>query len=590
MENPYVLLMYVQRSVYKRSFKYVHNLGIATLAAWLETQGYLAKAFTGITTDALEVYEQERANQPILAVGLYCDYDNQTAVEALSCLLSEKYGAQVIVGGPQAIHLGQEFLLKSKCQALIRGDGEETLLELLDDLKSNAMNNMPVSSKGDWSGIEGLVYLDMDGKEHVTPARKQISDLDKMPFAQSTNVLRSSKRYSLSVISARGCPFRCAFCFEGGNTKTLRLRSVHNVMDEIRSGLAENPDVYYVVFLDDTFTISYDRTKEFCHQLFELRKERDFVWFAEGHASLLSRYPDLIKLMADAGMVRMQIGMESGCQPFLDLYKKQTNITEIVKTITSCWENDLPHLAGNFIIGGVNETRETLQQTCDYVTELLKATPGMLNLSSTFVMPLPNTEITKNPEKFGLHLLDAASYTAVEDFPVTETETLSRFAVSEARFTFVKSISDTMKQLFTERKIPRHRIKRDFELARHGIVSSWYKYLYVNDIFTRSYFTLLTTTSAKEMEQIPRQELNAYYPCRTFNLYELVTWKDREPYLQNNRLTMNEYELLKLCGGKLRVSDIFSILSQRSDVISEQVFYNMLKAFQEKYWVLFIPT
>ncbi|MCX8131424.1 MAG: B12-binding domain-containing radical SAM protein [Clostridia bacterium] len=586
MERITILLMYVQRMVYKRTFEYLDNLGLMSIAAFLEDNGYRARVFTGITTDAVKVFEEESRKYPIFAVGLYCDYDNQSAVVSMSLILKEKYGVRVLVGGPQALHVGEEFLKAARCDFLIRGDGEYVIRELLDWM---------AWGRGTPANIKGIVYLDEAGLEVSTPERPPIDDLVALPAPSSQHLLRRPHKYNLSVASARGCPFRCTFCFEGGNTKKLRLRSVESVKEEIIRGLDENPEIKYIWFVDDTFTISYDRIALFCEVMSDLRSSRDFVWFCEGHASILSRWPQLVSMMKDAGMVRMQIGMEAGWQSALDMYGKQTTVEQIEEVVHLCWECDLPQLAGNFIIGGVHETKETLEFTSTYIEKLLIATPGLLDISTTFVIPLPNTAISNYPHDFGLNILDRSSLTSLEDFPVTETLVFSREELCHERYKFVKMLSDTMKYLLKSNKIPHGRLKKHFELAlRYGVSSTWYKYLYTKDTAIRRYYTMLITTPAKRLEEILPSELKNWYPCRVFDIEDKAGWSNGRPALYEATLSPIEYELLLLCSGKINLNSIQLLMEQRHpDGLSGDQLCNslegILKTFQERHWVLFMP-
>jgi anaerobic magnesium-protoporphyrin IX monomethyl ester cyclase len=586
MDRPYILLMYLQRMIYKRPFEYLDNLGLMTLAAFLEDKGYRARVFTGITTDGLNVLEEESTRHPVFAVGLYCDYDNQSAVESVSLLLKQKYGLRVIVGGPQTIHLGEEFLKSSRCDALVRGDGEYALLEILDWMYFG--RRLP-------SMIRGIVYLDEEGRGVVNPERPLIRDLDSLPVPSAAHLLHRTHKYNLSVVSARGCPFRCAFCFEGGNTKALRLRSVENVTSQIRRGLEENPEVKYVWFMDDTFTLNYERTAGFCDALARLREERDFVWFCEAHARVLNKWPQLITMMKDAGLVRMQIGLESGWPPALRIYGKQTSLIEIENTVRLCEEAELPQLPGNFIIGGAHETERTLELTASYAERLLDEAPGIVDISTTFVMPLPNTQIANCPGKFALKLLDTESVTSIEDFPVTETEWLGRNAVSEARYRFVQRISDKLKSLFIERRIPTERIRSHFQLAlRYGVTSSWYKYLYVRDPFVQPYFTLLVTTPARMLSQIPSGELEHWYPCRVFDMCKLLEFPNGIPRIGEFQLPPFEHELLRLCGGKIKLRDVIEQMSKRSwngcsEVSTKERVERLLSDYEDRRWMVFCP-
>ncbi len=581
--RPYILLLHLQRMVLHRQFEHLDNLGLLTLAAFLEENGYRARAFTGITTDGLAVIEHEFANRKILAIGLYCDYDNQHLVEALSRRLKEEHGLPVIVGGPQTIHLGRAFLEGSGCDALVRGDGEYTLLELLDSISSGI----------GFDTVRGIVTLDHRGKETVTPERPLLSDLDALPLPSSTHILGRAHKYNLSVVSARGCPFRCAFCFEGGNTKALRLRSVRRVTEEIRKGLAENPDVRYIWFIDDTFTLDYDRTARFCEALTMLRAEYDFVWFCEAHARILHRYPELLPMMKAAGMARMQIGMESGWPPALGLYGKQTTIGEIEEVVRLCAKHELPQLHGNFIIGGARETIETLELTTSFAERLLDAAPGLVDISSTFVMPLPNTRITTHPNTFGLRILDPDSITSFEDFPVSETETLTRNEVSSARRKFVRRIADKRNSLFREGKIPGHRIRTHYELAlRYGISSTWYKHLYEKDPIIHPYYTMLAATPARSLDEIPLHEVNSWYPCRVMDPAEMLRRPDGVWHRRDTVLSTLENDLLRLCSGKVSLGEIIGRLVQTSKKEREKIEGMALQAlrdFDRRRWVVLFP-
>ncbi len=217
----------------------------------------------------------------------------------------------------------------------------------------------------------------------------------------------------------------------------------------------------------------------------------------------------------------------------------------------------------------------------------------MLDISTTFVMPIPNTAIATCPAKFGLKVLDAESLTSIEDFPVTETETLARNQVSRARFRLVKCISDTLKRLFEANKIPHEIIKTHFELALHyGVSSSWYKYLYVNNPIINQYFTMSVNTSAERMADIPPDVFMKWYPCAVFDMRQTIVWDLGRPAIGADELTDSEYELLQLCNGRNSLRDILTNLSDnfpdewRSEVGYENL-KNLLKRMESRYWVVF---
>ncbi len=576
--------MYVQRIVHGRKFEHLGNLGISSLSAYLEEKGYTARAFTGITTDAENIFRDEFQKTPIAAAGFYCDYDNQSAVEEMSRYFKKTYGVKIIVGGPQAINLGEDFIKSSECDYIVRGDGESALFELMEYL---------TLGRGELEKIKGVLYIDENGALKINEPREPAEVIDLYPFPAASFELGGRKKYNLSVMSARGCPFRCSFCFEGGNTKKLRLRSVEKVIGEIRRGLLENPDANYVWFVDDTFTLNYNRTSEFCQALSELKKERHFVWFCEGHAALLSKNHDLVEMMVKAGMARMQIGMESGCGKSLELYDKKITTDDIEEVVRICYKAGLAQLAGNFIIGGARETNETLERTTVFVEGLHEAAPGMIDISTTFIMPLPNTAISKCPRDFGIRILDPGSITTTEDFPVTETQELSRFEISMAARKFLSRSVERMLKLFKKGSVPRERIKKHFDLSlKYGLSSSWCRFIYSRDPFAKQYYEMMILSRGSHSDDIPPDKIDSCYPCRTFGIGPAGGYIQTRPVIDENKLCGLELDIALLCDGRNRLGAVLElIVKKHGDTLPHtlETARQTLKAMEEKHLIIFIP-
>jgi anaerobic magnesium-protoporphyrin IX monomethyl ester cyclase len=574
----YILLLYIQRFAPGRNFLHLDNLGIMTIAAFLDSKEYRARSFTGISTEALKIAEEEILRQDLKAIGLYCDYDNLSVVVSFSRSIKAKYGIPIIVGGPQAFHLGPTFLRESQCDFLIKGDGEQALWELLESLREG---------RASLTSIAGLSYIDSTGTVAENPASIPDRNLDDRPFPRTALLLKPRKRYALSVITGRGCPYRCSFCFEGGNTKVFRPRSVKDVMAEIRLGLRENPDTKYLIFQDDTFTWNRVRIIKFAQELSALRKKRDFVWFCEAHSGLLADHPGLVEQMIAAGLQRMQIGFESGCQSVLDLYRKKTSPQKLRDTVRQCWEAGLPQLAGNFIIGGPLENAETLRITGDFIQELLESYPGMLDLSTTFVNPLPNTPISSSPEEFGMKITDPGMLTSLEDFPVNETVEMDRVAICRARRKIVETISETMKRQFRENRIPSWRMQRHYELAMKFMVSSsWYNYILSRDEVCRNYHYLRLFTSARALEEIDVETLEQTFPLRVAPLEKLE--KDLK-FRENRLLTEPDRRILQHCEGKIRLDTFFPLVRNGNFLtgMSAESFLDKIRCFAGKRWLVF---
>ena len=584
MGVPSILLMYVQRLVYGRKFEHLGNLGISSLAAYLEDKGFRARAFTGITTDAADIFSAEFQNGPVTAAGFYCDYDNQSCVEEMSRYFKTRYGVKVIVGGPQAINLGEDFIKSSQCDFIVRGDGEAALFELLDYIGFG---------RGALDKIKGVLYIDESGVLRTNEPREPADSIDSYPLPAAAFELGGRKKFNISVMAARGCPFRCAFCFEGGNSKKLRPRSVEKVVEEIRRGLEENPDANYVWFVDDTFTLNYVRTREFCAALSELRKERHFVWFCEGHAALLSKHPDLVKMMVEAGMARMQVGMESGCRESLERYRKQTAPEEIEEVVRICRAAGLGQLAGNFIIGGTNETPETLERTAAFVEGLHDLAPGLIDISTTFIMPLPNTAISKCPCDFEITIIDPLSLTTTEDFPVNETAGLSRFDISMAARTFLSRSAARMSKLYKSGAVPREAVRKHFELSyKYGLSSKWHRFIYSKNPVVKQYYEMMILSRGVSSDDIAPEKLLPYYPCRTFDTGPVRGgYLKARPVIDESKLQALERGLAGLCDGRTRLAAVIAAMGEKhreAPAAAENVM-RALKEMEEKHLLVFLP-
>lgn len=493
---PLVLLVYTQRLVPGRTFEMIGNLGVLTLAAQLNAGGFDAKAYTGITTDVVKTIGGMKDR--LFAVCFYCDFDNQSAVAAIINDLKKDAGNAfyVVLGGPHTLHMTERDLEKYGADAIIKGEGEESLPAWLG-----------ARILGETAAVPGEIL------PHENPEYVYLEDFSHYQLPQDEAVPDYSERPLMSVITARGCPYRCAFCFEGGNSKNLRMRAADDVLFEIETRLQKSRGPRYLFFCDDTFTANPQRLEKLLAGLRRLRKKHDFVWFCEGHPGFLSQRPELIKEMMESGMVRMQIGMESGADSVLQAYGKQAVPEDVKNVVDTCYREGLPQLAGNFIIGGAFETPHTLEATTRFALDLLERAPGMLDLSTTFLTPLPGTLISGDPGRFDIVLEDRDCLTSMEDFPVNRTRELSLPEICRARSAFLTRVSNTMKEQFRNGRIPERRIRRDFELAfRYGIAAGYLKFIYGRNPVMVSYYRKLTEYRGllKEWEELEGAQKERY--------------------------------------------------------------------------------
>ncbi|WP_414732711.1 B12-binding domain-containing radical SAM protein [Acetobacterium carbinolicum] len=556
-KKPEVLLIYTQRMIRGRTFEMIENLGILTLAAQLNANGFEAKAYTGITTDAVKTIKNMKDR--LFAVCFYCDFDNQSAVAAIISYLKKHYHFYVVLGGPQTLHMTEKDLGSFQADGILKGEGEETLLTWLNA----KIRGEAVLVPGEIQPAQNADYI-------------YLEDFSKYALPRNEDVLDYHERPLLSVITARGCPYRCAFCFEGGNSKNLRMRTAKDVLDEIEARLKRSQRPRYLFFCDDTFTTNPVRLRKILSGVKRLREKYDFVWFCEGHSGFLVKHLEFIREMIDSGMVRMQIGMESGVDDVLKAYGKQASPEDIKKVVEICYAAGLPQLTGNYIIGGAFETAETLATTTRKALELLDLAPGMLDLSTTFIMPLPGTQIYNQPEKFGIVLEDRECLTNLEDFPVNHTKELSLPEVCMGRSRFITAVSNKMKEQYEHGLITKERIRADFKLAfNYGIAAGYLKFIYgKNNLMVEYYKKLIDYQGLlKEWYELSEQEKNTWVIQRIpdFSLFDI------------NTLSQLEIDILASAG-----SDTIGETAEKLSLSAEKIGV-LLKGLSDRYFVLFSP-
>lgn len=522
-------------------------LGIYLLAAFARQEGYEAKSFSGTLEAGLRHVERLCAAGEISMVGLYCDYENVTENIFLSRHVKETYNLPVIIGGPQATALDENFFLESKCDAVVRCEGELTVLELM---------NFYLEEVGELEAIRGITYL-RSGELIKTPERPPIKNLDALPFIDAACYLEPEHFYrGLSLMTGRGCPFRCAFCHEGAHTRAVRLRSVENVLAEVDAFLKNwGDDELYIFFTDDTFTLNSGRVKAICDGLAERRKTHNFKFFCEGHIHTLYKNPEMISDLVKGGCVRIQLGIEAGTAPALKAYGKNTTPEEIFEVVRLCRDAGIREVYGNIILGGANFTRETFEADKKFVRELIEESRGVVEIGIVTYWPLAETKMTRCPKEFGIKICDSEFLTSVGDFPQIETPELDRLTINEMRREFTEEIAAQMIDMLENWRVPTERILSWFPTSRRTkSYGMWFKELMSREILF-AYYEMLKLGEGFHSAQV--ENLAAAHPLRVAQLSKhLRLINSNTAEICCEVLRGGELEILFLTTGKLSVAEI----------------------------------
>jgi anaerobic magnesium-protoporphyrin IX monomethyl ester cyclase len=286
-------------------------LGLAYIAGALEKAGheimFIDAVAENLTRDEVRKKIKDFKTQ---IVGVTCL--TPTILGALeACEISKECGAIVIIGGVHLEVYPKETLSYNFIDYGIIGEGEETVVELVDTIE----NNKPVNN------ILGIAYKE-NNEIKINPARI-VKDLDSIPMP-ARHLLPMDKYNSVislhpmtTMMSSRGCPFHCGFCFKGETDKVLRLRNPIKVVDEMEY-VVKQYKVKEIMFYDDTFTWNKKHVEDICHEI--IKRGLKIKWEAPTRVNTVTE--ELLELMKKAGCRRLRYGVESGdSQPFSSILR-----------------------------------------------------------------------------------------------------------------------------------------------------------------------------------------------------------------------------------------------------------------------------
>ena len=248
---------------------------------------------------------------------------------------------------------------------------------------------LEVAEGRDFKDIDGISYRNADGLLVHNKDREILQDMDQLPFV--TEVYKRNLRIEdyfigylqhpyVSIYTGRGCKSRCTFCLwpqtVGGHT--YRVRSPGHVAEEVRLIQKEFPQVREIFFDDDTFTDNLPRAEAIAKELGKL----GVTWSCNAKANVPRA---TLQVLRDNGLRLLLVGYESGNQQILHNIKKGLRI-ELARQFTkNCHELGIK-IHGTFILGLPGETKETIQETIRFATEI---NPHTMQVS--LAAPYPGT-------------------------------------------------------------------------------------------------------------------------------------------------------------------------------------------------------
>ena len=329
--------------------------------------------------------------------------------------LKDATEARIIVGGPHATYFHKEVL--NECKAI------DVVIRHEFDTKIAGV----VASLDNLESVKGVTYR--DGDAIVDNGDGDMAwDLDAIPFPDRDTIPWTwyleawySREPFMNMMTARGCPYHCAFCLwpQSMYGHKQRFRGLDNVFAEIHQ-LVERYGVREINIDDGTFTTNRQRVIDFCQRM--RREKLNLIWTCNGRVDHLD--DDVLKEMKRGGCKMTRLGVESGSQEVLDKIKKGLTLEQIEEGIRLVKKHGIQALGG-FMFGFPFDSRESVEQTIRFAKKL---SPDQVQFS--ICMCYPGTLLYEDAKRNGLLLAKNFKEFDMTYGPVVKTLDMEREELS----------------------------------------------------------------------------------------------------------------------------------------------------------------
>jgi magnesium-protoporphyrin IX monomethyl ester (oxidative) cyclase len=265
-----------------------------------------------------------------------------------------------IVGGYKATE-EVEYLF-NRCpniDVIVRGEGEEIIKQVVTGVPYKDIRGLSYRENG------GVVHNEIHPLPDITRIPFPDRSLRKQDYSLVKHGVQLSSHTFDTVLTTRGCPFKCKFCTFSlnplGQKRSYAERPVESVIEELKTVTAD-----VVLFSDDNFFTNPKRSEQLCDLIIENNLNKTFVVQARID---IAKHPRVLDKAEKAGFKIFLIGIESPHDRILDQLQKgitQQQVRDAFKVLT---RYDF-YLHGYFIYGNIGETEEEMLYIPKFAKEI----------------------------------------------------------------------------------------------------------------------------------------------------------------------------------------------------------------------------
>jgi anaerobic magnesium-protoporphyrin IX monomethyl ester cyclase len=383
----------------------VPPIGLAYIAAIIEEAEWDIKVIDAVGEGPLERTKYYRGfcvglrisdivknipiNTSVVGISVTFSIEWPLVVCLVDAIKAANPGVRVVLGGEHITAAPEFCLMSSKADYLVLGEGEETIVDLLDALESG----------GSLENIHGIAYW-KEMAIQLNPRRARHREIDKIPhpawhhFRIDTYHKHGlvggmqTPEMTMPLLATRGCPYQCTYCASANMWTTRWLpRDPKLVVDEIEYYIKKY-NAKNFPFHDLTAIIKKDWIVAFCNEIIE--RKLDITWQLPTGTRSEAIDEEVAHLLVKSGMSSISYAPESGSAITRQMIKKKVNLESLCDSVKASKAAGL-HVSCFLVIGFPHETPEQIAENLPFLDQLVDL--DLDDMSINFFTPFPATEL-----------------------------------------------------------------------------------------------------------------------------------------------------------------------------------------------------
>jgi radical SAM superfamily enzyme YgiQ (UPF0313 family) len=372
-----------------------------------------------------------REQPDVLGISTYI-WNYQRVLALCELVKEENPDILIVLGGPQITYTAETTLQENlSVDIAVRGEGEVTFCELLETLKTGSSLN----------SVRGISFR-QNGQVVHTPERLPLQDLDGVPSPYLSGFIDLTLSERLDMFTARGCPYKCAYCVWHRFHKKIAYHSMERVLEELH--FAYTRGIKRVTFWDSVFD-SPKRARILCDYI--AKEGFDFHMLLYQNPWTIN--PEQLNMLEKTGNFVVVIGVQSLHAEALRISNRPSDVDQIKKALQYLRESGLPSVV-DIILGLPGETLETYKKGIDYITSQGFA------LSTNVLHLLPGSELFEHAQTYSIRCQPYPPYLVYGTCTMSSQDIVKGF-----KYSFYVENREKYRRIILGKEKPRKHLRRE---------------------------------------------------------------------------------------------------------------------------------